>query len=208
MMFRAALDLKLIFLDQRVAALTGFEPQDLIEKTLYQYIHASDMVFHDDHQRTIWFNINCCHQKGAHETLPPDLAAQGPGEHKILPVDDQVFATSSVIILTIIIFIIHCTILVVVISILLQVRRLGLGSVLCHYCSQQVESAPINFPIIILQHFQSIFLTSLFNIQGVFKSVEDGKIPTKKWKFKLKLSFPFTFVIVILLSPTLLGGTS
>jgi len=43
-MFRAALDLKLIFLDQRVAALTGFEPQDLIEKTLYQYIHASDMV--------------------------------------------------------------------------------------------------------------------------------------------------------------------
>ena len=41
---RAALDLKLIFLDQRVAALTGFEPQDLIEKTLYQYIHASDMV--------------------------------------------------------------------------------------------------------------------------------------------------------------------
>ena len=65
---------------------------------------------------------------------------------------------------------------------LLQVRRVGLGSVLCHYCSQQVESAPINFPIIILQHFQSIFLTSLFNIQGVFKSVEDGKIPTKKVK--------------------------
>ena len=127
-------------------------------------------------------------KKGSHETLPPDLAAQGPGKHKILPVDDQVFATSSVIILTIltiltiIIFIIYCTILVVVISILLQVRRLGLGSVLCHYCSQQVESAPINFPIIILQHFQSIFLTSLFNIQGVFKSVEDGKIPTKKVK--------------------------
>eukprot|EP00090_Calanus_glacialis_P013498 TRINITY_DN22185_c0_g1_i1.p1 TRINITY_DN22185_c0_g1~~TRINITY_DN22185_c0_g1_i1.p1 ORF type:complete len:626 (-),score=99.82 TRINITY_DN22185_c0_g1_i1:177-2054(-) len=43
-MFRASLDLKLIFLDQRVAALTGYEPQDLIEKTLYQYIHASDMV--------------------------------------------------------------------------------------------------------------------------------------------------------------------
>ena len=38
------LDLKLIFLDQRVAALTGYEPQDLIEKTLYQYIHATDMV--------------------------------------------------------------------------------------------------------------------------------------------------------------------
>ena len=43
-MFRASLDLKLIFLDQRVSALTGYEPQDLIEKTLYQYIHASDMV--------------------------------------------------------------------------------------------------------------------------------------------------------------------
>ena len=43
-MFRASLDLKLIFRDQRVAALTGYEPQDLIEKTLYQYIHASDMV--------------------------------------------------------------------------------------------------------------------------------------------------------------------
>ena len=27
-----------------MAALTGYEPQDLIEKTLYQYIHATDMV--------------------------------------------------------------------------------------------------------------------------------------------------------------------
>ena len=43
-MFRASLDLKLIFLDQRVSALTGYEPQDLIEKTLYQYIHAEDML--------------------------------------------------------------------------------------------------------------------------------------------------------------------
>ncbi|XP_023329490.1 single-minded homolog 2 [Eurytemora carolleeae] len=43
-MFRASLDLKLIFLDQRVACLTGYEPQDLIEKTLYQFIHAGDMV--------------------------------------------------------------------------------------------------------------------------------------------------------------------
>ena len=43
-MFRASLDLKLIFLDQQVAALTGYEPQDLIEKTLYQYVHPSDMV--------------------------------------------------------------------------------------------------------------------------------------------------------------------
>ncbi|XP_059082432.1 single-minded homolog 1-like isoform X1 [Tigriopus californicus] len=43
-MFRASLDLKLIFLDQQVAPLTGFEPQDLIEKTLYQYIHTEDML--------------------------------------------------------------------------------------------------------------------------------------------------------------------
>ncbi|KAL7030589.1 hypothetical protein ACKWTF_006715 [Chironomus riparius] len=43
-MFRASMDLKLIFLDARVSQLTGFEPQDLIEKTLYQYIHASDIL--------------------------------------------------------------------------------------------------------------------------------------------------------------------
>ena len=43
-MFRASLDLKLIFLDQHVLLLTGYEPQDLIEKTLYQYVHAEDML--------------------------------------------------------------------------------------------------------------------------------------------------------------------
>lgn len=43
-MFRASLDLKLIFLDQHVSLLTGYEPQDLIEKTLYQYVHADDML--------------------------------------------------------------------------------------------------------------------------------------------------------------------
>ncbi|KAF5273430.1 hypothetical protein FQA39_LY07447 [Lamprigera yunnana] len=43
-MFRASLDLKLIFLDARVAQLTGYEPQDLIEKTLYHYIHGSDII--------------------------------------------------------------------------------------------------------------------------------------------------------------------
>ena len=42
-MFRASLDLKLIFLDQQVGPLTGYEPQDLIERTLYQYVHADDM---------------------------------------------------------------------------------------------------------------------------------------------------------------------
>ncbi|KAG7279203.1 hypothetical protein CRUP_013595 [Coryphaenoides rupestris] len=44
-MFRASLDLKLIFLDSRVAALTGYEPQDLIEKTLYHHVHGCD-AFH------------------------------------------------------------------------------------------------------------------------------------------------------------------
>ncbi|XP_071956970.1 uncharacterized protein [Antedon mediterranea] len=43
-MFRASLDLKLIFLDGKVAALTGYEPQDLIEKTLYHYVHALDVL--------------------------------------------------------------------------------------------------------------------------------------------------------------------
>lgn len=28
----------------RVAALTGYEPQDLIERTLYHYIHAFDIL--------------------------------------------------------------------------------------------------------------------------------------------------------------------
>lgn len=42
-MFRANLDLKLIFMDVRVSQLTGYEPQDLIENTLYQHIHGSDI---------------------------------------------------------------------------------------------------------------------------------------------------------------------
>ncbi|XP_034539270.1 single-minded homolog 2 [Notolabrus celidotus] len=44
-MFRASLDFKLIFLDTRVTELTGYEPQDLIEKTLYHHVHGCD-VFH------------------------------------------------------------------------------------------------------------------------------------------------------------------
>ncbi|XP_033635579.1 uncharacterized protein LOC117296660 [Asterias rubens] len=43
-MFRASLDMKLIFLDGKVAQLTGYEPQDLIEKTLYQFVHATDIL--------------------------------------------------------------------------------------------------------------------------------------------------------------------
>ncbi|ETN63092.1 single-minded [Anopheles darlingi] len=43
-MFRTSLDLKLIFLDAKVSQLTGYEPQDLIESTLYQYVHAADVL--------------------------------------------------------------------------------------------------------------------------------------------------------------------
>ncbi|XP_058122663.1 protein single-minded-like [Anopheles ziemanni] len=42
-MFRSSLDLKLIFLDAKVSQLTGYEPQDLIEKTLYQHVHSADI---------------------------------------------------------------------------------------------------------------------------------------------------------------------
>ncbi|XP_076668042.1 bHLH transcription factor single-minded isoform X2 [Andrena cerasifolii] len=43
-MFRASLDLKLIFVDARVAQLTGYNPPDLIEKTLYHYVHGCDAL--------------------------------------------------------------------------------------------------------------------------------------------------------------------
>ncbi|XP_072178634.1 uncharacterized protein [Diadema setosum] len=43
-MFRASLDMKLIFLDGKVATLTGYEPQDLIEKTLYHFVHPMDII--------------------------------------------------------------------------------------------------------------------------------------------------------------------
>ncbi|XP_061675965.1 single-minded homolog 1-A-like isoform X1 [Syngnathoides biaculeatus] len=49
-MFRASLDMKLIFLDSRVAELTGYEPQDLIEKTLYHHVHSCDS-----------FQLRCAH---------------------------------------------------------------------------------------------------------------------------------------------------
>ena len=57
---------------------------------------------------------------GAHETIPPDFASQGPGEHKILSVDDQVLTTSAIIIVSLIIIIvfilviiIYCTIIII-----------------------------------------------------------------------------------------------
>ncbi|GAA50744.1 single-minded protein [Clonorchis sinensis] len=43
-MFRASLDLKLIFLEGRIASITGFQPQELIDKTLYQLVHVVDSV--------------------------------------------------------------------------------------------------------------------------------------------------------------------
>ncbi|KAL5288272.1 SIM2.2 family protein [Megaselia abdita] len=42
-MFRASLDLKLVYSDPSVTSLTGYEPQDLVENTLYQYVHPLDM---------------------------------------------------------------------------------------------------------------------------------------------------------------------
>lgn len=42
-MFRASLDLKLIYIDPRIIQLTGYEPQDLIEKTFYQHVHVHDV---------------------------------------------------------------------------------------------------------------------------------------------------------------------
>lgn len=39
----------------RVADLIGFEPQDLVEKTLYHYVHASDVI-----------RLREAHQKGDH----------------------------------------------------------------------------------------------------------------------------------------------
>ena len=41
-MFRASLDLRLMFLDGRVANLLGYEPHELIDRTLYQIIHVQD----------------------------------------------------------------------------------------------------------------------------------------------------------------------
>lgn len=41
-MFRANLDLKLMFLDGRVSSLLGYEPHELIDRTLYQIIHVED----------------------------------------------------------------------------------------------------------------------------------------------------------------------
>ncbi|XP_068993873.1 uncharacterized protein sim isoform X5 [Neodiprion pinetum] len=64
-MFRASLDLRLIFLDARVAQLTGYEPQDLIEKTLYQYIHGCDVM-----------QMRYSHQIRMHHEVMPSMQQQ------------------------------------------------------------------------------------------------------------------------------------
>ncbi|CAF3046308.1 unnamed protein product [Rotaria sp. Silwood2] len=43
-MFRAGQDLKLLFLDSRVSQITGYEPQDLVDRTLYHYVHTQDLM--------------------------------------------------------------------------------------------------------------------------------------------------------------------
>ncbi|OXU31356.1 hypothetical protein TSAR_014929 [Trichomalopsis sarcophagae] len=43
-MFRASLDFKLVFLDANVPQLTGYESQELVDKTLYHYVHVSDTL--------------------------------------------------------------------------------------------------------------------------------------------------------------------
>ncbi|CAF0845073.1 unnamed protein product, partial [Didymodactylos carnosus] len=43
-MFRASQDLKLMFLDSRVSQITGYEPNDLVDKTLYHYVHTNDLM--------------------------------------------------------------------------------------------------------------------------------------------------------------------
>ncbi|XP_010605507.1 single-minded homolog 1 [Fukomys damarensis] len=65
-MFRASLDMKLIFLDSRVAELTGYEPQDLIEKTLYHHVHGCDT-----------FHLRCAHHLRKPPTPAPALNNTG-----------------------------------------------------------------------------------------------------------------------------------
>lgn len=53
----AFIHIVLYYFFYRVAQLTGYEPQDLIEKTLYHYIHGSDILpmRYSHHQRKYFF---------------------------------------------------------------------------------------------------------------------------------------------------------
>lgn len=46
----------------RVAELTGYEPQDLIEKTLYHHVHGCD-VFHLRHAHHLRESLHALHQR-------------------------------------------------------------------------------------------------------------------------------------------------
>ncbi|KAK7907076.1 hypothetical protein WMY93_015688 [Mugilogobius chulae] len=43
-MFRAGLDLRLMFLDSRVSVLTGFQPEELLDRSLYELVHLGDVL--------------------------------------------------------------------------------------------------------------------------------------------------------------------
>lgn len=43
-MFRAELDFKLIFVDTQLPLLTGYDPQEVIDRTLYEHIHWEDVA--------------------------------------------------------------------------------------------------------------------------------------------------------------------
>ncbi|XP_072301561.1 single-minded homolog 2 [Eucyclogobius newberryi] len=43
-MFRAGLDFRLMFLDSRVSVLTGFQPEDLLDRSLYELVHLADVL--------------------------------------------------------------------------------------------------------------------------------------------------------------------
>ncbi|XP_055341540.1 single-minded homolog 2-like [Paramacrobiotus metropolitanus] len=43
-MFRASLDMKLIFVEARVNALTGYDSPELVDKTIYQFVHVNDLL--------------------------------------------------------------------------------------------------------------------------------------------------------------------
>ena len=52
-MFRTSLDLKVIFVDGKVKELTGYEPQEVLDKTIYQHIHPEDIESMQDSHRIL-----------------------------------------------------------------------------------------------------------------------------------------------------------
>ena len=98
----------------QVGPLTGYEPQDLIERTLYQYVHADDMngirashitceskLCRSDYARIFWHLLGWRHVSLSNELmncwpfanlflcLISCSAEQGPVEHQVLPLPDE-----------------------------------------------------------------------------------------------------------------------